>query len=436
MLEIVLIFVFLQLIISLMVFKNDIFSPAVGFDIAFFVAILDLILMKEYWAVDIGKETVNVLVMGIGIYNLVCIFLKDSIPRTVGFGKKIYNSDILLLPEKVMTVLIGIYGIVIILVIFCVNKSNGLGLSISNYISVISNNRELSLPAIVSIIYTICNMAGYIWCYLFAKYFSYRKKINIKLMLLIIETIVLSLAIGKRGTLVGIVICCIVFMMNELKINFSKKLSKKIYGITFLLLVCVAFSFQSIATAMCRDSYLFNPFEYFSIYLGAPILNLDTSIKNKYYHHPVFLSETLHSLYTSIGENFNIPELIYDTDRAFLSSPNGKRVGNVDTVFYDFYHDGGMMGVLILTAIMAVIAQRLYNKVKYNKTVNLMFSTMLYAYIYWLTIRSFFANSLYEWVTLSTLETLAIWWFGSYVIQKYVKNKNSYNRSKRSNCDE
>ena len=102
---------------------------------------------------------------------------------------------------------------------------------------------------------------------------------------------------------------------------------------------------------------LIEAMEYFSIYLGAPILNLNTSIEKGGFSHPVFLSETFHSLYKSIGKNFKIKSFIYDTDRIFLTSANGLRVGNVDTVFYDFFHDGGIVGVMVLTMIMAFIIE-------------------------------------------------------------------------------
>ena len=95
----------------------------------------------------------------------------------------------------------------------------------------------------------------------------------------------------------------------------------------------------------------------------------------------------------SIGENLNISRFIYMSDRIFWSSVNGKRVGNVATVFYDFYHDGGIWGVIILTAIMATISQLLYKRIKRQKYRNRMFSTIVYSYVYWLVVRSLFANS-------------------------------------------
>lgn len=102
---------------------------------------------------------------------------------------------------------------------------------------------------------------------------------------------------------------------------------------------------------------------------------------------------------------------------------NGKRVGNVATVFYDFYHDGGIWGVIILTAIMATISQLLYKRIKRQKYRNRMFSTIVYSYVYWLVVRSFFANSFFDWFTLSTIHSLLLWWLYSIIAYKIGKNR-------------
>ena len=76
------------------------------------------------------------------------------------------------------------------------------------------------------------------------------------------------------------------------------------------------------------------------------------------------------------------------------------------------------MGVIALSFIMGFIVQSLYNGLKHEKFKNGMFATMGYSYMLWMVGRSFFANSFFDWFTLSTIFTLLIWWLYTVTIPK------------------
>lgn len=428
-LQVILLCTILEFLFALYLFKGDILSPAIAFNGIFVLAAMDLLLMQNYWDVKINSTTLTVILLGTISFTITSWIVNNTrMPilkiNGVSIGSYEDNCNI---SNRFLLFAIVIYVVTILGSIVYVIRNKGLSVALStlllNYTKSITAGEKLDLPAILSISSTFCSTAGYVWGYLLSQNWVITRKINIKLLLLFALSCLMGISTGKRGELIALVASFVVCLIISLKKNYSRNLSRKLYMTIGSLIILVGLSFQGIATMMGRDSDLFSPFEYFSIYLGAPILNLNTSIEMNGFRHPVFLSETFHSLYRSVGENFGIDKFIYSTDRIFFSSPNGKRVGNVATVFFDFYHDGGFLGVIVLSAIMAIIAQSIYKKIKKGYYKNRMYWTIVYSYIFWLIVRSFFANSLFDWFTLSSIYTLSLWWTYSIVIPKIKERK-------------
>ena len=422
-LEILVICLIVEFLLALVIFQFDLLAPAVVFDAVFVVASLDLFLMKDFWQVDIQWITFFVITVGTGVFTLTTYIIENSKVsfRRIYLLKIKYTNDFVVSNFYLNAFIIVYFSFILCTMIYVINSS-GFGVTLStlfsNYLKSIEAGERLNLPFFLSIFSILCSSAGYIWGYLFANNWVKTGKINLRLLLLVGLTCIIGISTGKRGDMVAIIASIAIILIMLLKQNYSKRVSRKIYFTIGIMMALVILSFQKIATVMGRDSYLFSPLEYISIYIGAPILNLNTSILQGKFNHPVFLSETLHSLYSSIGENLSIDEFIYNTDRVFWASPNGKRVGNVATIFYDFYHDGGLVGVILLSMFMALIMQLIYKGLKEEKYKNKTFFSIVYSYMLWLVARSFFANSLYDWITLSTIYTLILWWVYSVILPR------------------
>lgn len=420
-------FLLLEFLISLYIFKKDILSPAVAFNGIFAIAAADLLMMEDFWNVQLHMNTFVIVATGTIIFTVTSWLVNNSRSVSIRFSnlkirQRINYNDI---PTIYLNIIIIIYVFLIVASMVYVVRSNGLaaglGSLLTNYTESVDIEEGLQLPAFLSVLSLLCSRAGYVWCFLFSDCLLKKRKPIARYFILIFLSCLLGIATGKRGELIALIACLIVCIFVALKKYESKKMNLKVYLFIGILFLIVVLSFQAIATVMGRDSNLFNPIEYFSIYLGAPILNLDTSVSRGGFNHPTFLSETFHSLYNAIGENFNISNFIYKTDRIFWASANGKRVGNVATVFYDFYHDGGILGVVVLTAMMATISQSLYKKVRKQRYNNRMFTVIIYSYVYWLVVRSFFANSFFDWFTFSTVYSLLLWWLYSIVVYNVGK---------------
>ena len=74
--------------------------------------------------------------------------------------------------------------------------------------------------------------------------------------------------------------------------------------------------------------------------------------------------------------------------------------------------------MIVLTMIMAFIITVMYQKIKEDASI---MKTMVFSYMLWLIARSFFANSFFDWFTLSTMWTLMVWGLS---ILLFVRSKN------------
>lgn len=413
-----------EFLLAIFIFKGDVLAPAIVFSFVFLMSALDLMLMSVYWNVNLQPITLWIIVVGVlsFIAGTVISRICPKVRIKAGSAYILKYEENYQVSKGFLNLMIFVYILFIAISMLYVIKSRGVSSAFfnifSSYVIALGGDTELELPFYLSLPTKFLFLAGYAWSYLLANNWIVNRKVEIRYIILFALTLVMSISNGKRGELVALSVTLVVYTLLVLKKNKSRKLSRRVYFIMLLMLVAVAFLFQPIATMMGRDSDLFEPLEYFSIYLGAPILNLNTSIMRGGFSHPTFLSETFHSLYTAIGENFGVDAFVYTTDRIFWASPNGKRVGNVATTFYDFYHDCGFAGVVVLSFLMGFIIHSLYRKFKYNKQSNKMLSTMVFSYMLWMVARSFFANSFYDWFTLSTIITLLIWWFISVTIPK------------------
>ena len=142
------------------------------------------------------------------------------------------------------------------------------------------------------------------------------------------------------------------------------------------------------------------------IYAGAPIFNLDIYLDNPWQQtHGLFGEITFIKLINWIGQKFGVSSLVYEYDLPFLSYQN-YNLGNVYTTFYAFTYDFGLVGVVVLTGIMAAICIWLYNKVKASSIIeyNISFIVICYAYLVNDLIMLSFSNRFYE--TIANIGTL------------------------------
>lgn len=391
----------------------------------FVLASMDLFLMSDYWGVTIKFETTLILTLGVLSFFLAAI-VADKIKL-----KKIKSREVTVDIEEISNTRFIIYVCVYLFTLSAIVlyrvRTAGLGFVVgsimSSYSSSIDLDELITLPIALKLISLLCVSMTYVYAYLFSVYWSRWKKVSKKLLVMLIVCAFFLLITQKRGTFIMFAINLFCQMLLQSKVLKAKRLSGKLYLYIAIGTVALMLSFNSIASLMGRSFGEDNAIALFSVYLGGPILNLNAVVDKMPTGSNMPLSETFLGLYQAIYKNTGVEAFNLETTRIFRSSMS-HATGNVYTTFYDFYYDGGIVGVIVLTAIMSYVACRIYKKIKIGNPQNKVFESVLYAYVFTLVWRSFFANAFYDWIQLSTLETLVVWFAASYTLRGRLKWKS------------
>ena len=145
-----------------------------------------------------------------------------------------------------------------------------------------------------------------------------------------------------------------------------------------------------------------NSSDYIFSYLGAQIKNLSIITENNIVHSNIFGEQTFHQLYEVIGKYMGIDvSILPKTNNFSYNFVNGHPLGNVYSTFVPFFLDFGLKGVVVISFLMGGFSQYIYNRVKYisnYKDRYIDYSSILYGYIYFPIIFSFFSNKFFEMV--------------------------------------
>ncbi len=212
---------------------------------------------------------------------------------------------------------------------------------------------------------------------------------------------------GRTLGLGYIAIACFSFFI------FSKRLGDKLFT-KKRLLICLAIvalglaSFQFLSFGR-SDGISF--LDYIAIYLGAPIANLDSFIiSGKYPTSDLFGQMTFSSIITYIGAKCHVSDFSYVLDLPFLMRGDYS-MGNVYTIYYSFIKDFGLTFVPLLIAFMAAFAQFFYRlcfSTRLSDT-KLILVVLLYSFVAYQLLFSFFSCKFYEEVISPGLVTTAIY---------------------------
>lgn len=184
----------------------------------------------------------------------------------------------------------------------------------------------------------------------------------------------------------------------------NTRILRRLIIIMIPAIVGLAFTINLIGRATTK-----NTFEYFVAYLGGPFINLDIYLQNPY-HSSFFGQETFQRLYSFVGSRFGIDFLRYDLNLPY-NTWHGVYLGNVYTMYFMFIEDFGYLGIVPLTAVVA-----LFYTCWYSRLMNLRASRsvirpllLVYAYLFNDVIMLTFSNRFYEYFLVSTSIRIYLW---------------------------
>ena len=248
------------------------------------------------------------------------------------------------------------------------------------------------------------------------------------LLIMIIYTLNTAMTGGRSETFryfTAIIFCWYFFTI----IKYGKKHNSTIFRKLFVIGILIATFMVGFVYVIGRndnDIALEDVARSLFAYTGAPIFNLDIYLSNPWISNKGIFGElTFLKIINWIGEKFDINKYVYAADLPFISF-NGISLGNVYTTFYSFYYDFYILGVIVLTALMAVICSLIY-KYAYLKNIpnKLYFGLIFYAYMVNDIIMLPFANRVFD-----SLLSIGSWYVALITII-LIKIFNYINKNKK-----
>ncbi len=407
--------------------NKDIFSPSVIFNAVFLFAVIDAITMINVWKTEIHVNTLLVISVGVFLFQIGALLANKTRRIRLGNQKvhrrrdyKSVNSSVAF-AFIVIDVLILLYITPVILNVVRSYGITGSPLYLIGKYSTLSKekNADLGIGKIASNLHQFCEMQSYVWAYLLLHEFVFIKKIRIDLLVLYIITTLSFFLYGSRGTGVFSLVALIpLFVIMYREKRERKKLPGKYYFWGIALVAVLMFSFQGMGELISRRfASSVTPWEYISIYFGAPIQNLDLYLQQRWVRPKIWGYNTFNVQISYLGRKFNIPNLAITTDIPF-NYRNGHILGNTYTMFYAFIYDFRYTGIVI-TFILGYVMQKMYIVASRESREFIPIARLVYAYFFPGVAFAFFSNKIIESVTITFVKGLIIW----IIMSKLLKPK-------------
>ncbi len=412
-----------EAILNYIFFDRSICSPSFILCTAFTLASADLITMYEYWDANLHWNTYFVICGGCLLFSVVCYFVK-FIMSNVHIKSSGYSLNYLPrvkgeieISQFKLFLILAFNSAVIVLVAYKVIKIArhfGMGGSILGSFGAYAELSKFSTKNTslgkLALLYNLCKAGGYIWGNMFIMKLFKTKKVDLLLLGCYFTALCSTFITGSRGGAAYMIMSLIPSIYLCRKKQFVKKPIKKRYFFFLGIVgIGVLLSFKFLGSAIGRDmKHEVSAWTYASIYLGAPIKNLDYFLQRPHNLPKVFGCTTFYYQIQSYAIEHDIKTLIYEFDLPFMSF-NGHNSGNVFTMFYTFVYDFGYKGVVILTSIMAFVLQVIYESMIKSINKPFSFSRLLYMYEFPFVVFAFFSNKFYEGLTTSFLKIIFFW---------------------------
>ena len=377
--------------------EMDPISPGFLFCIGFSFCSAWALAYSEIWDYNMSWEAFKYLSLGI------IVLVISTIPIKVlfeGIGRdKIFNPTKHIYNDKVVLLYIIIQFITIVLIIRRIRilfPANTITDSISRYNVVTKFTDESVNLGNPGRLRNLSVYAGYVSSYLLCCAFKEKQHHSMRLLgVSYILSIISSLITGTRGTAVELMFVCLIsFLLTNTSISRLKRaVSPKLIIVSMITMLALLLSFRYIAIGRETD---IETGDYLAMYCGAQIPNFDSFLSTR------GQQASSEWGYMTFINTINVFRIKKGLTKLVLDLPflyrNGKNLGNVYTTFYAFYYDFGSMGIIILTAVIGIIGQLIYEIA--NRCIPdsglLDVIPSLYGIVAFQLLISFFSNKCYE----------------------------------------
>lgn len=417
MIYIQLVALFALLFISYCWFKKDIFAPSCLFCIAFIVSTLNLVMNRSYWDVQYKGMTAVVIIAGVFSFILGSILSRKI--KKYGDIRQ-YDIEYIEINKVLIYLWTCLECFVFILVARYLISVTG-----ANFFNAITLFRQASFtdapirfPGLLNQLYFICRRSAYIWAYIIVNNYSVNKKLEIPLLICFSISAIFPILAGERGSIIELLLGVFLMLVLFYRYKLGKRRSFKFIHIVVVILIgsFAAYIFTYIGTFIGREVLTMK--ETISIYLGAPILNLNTWLQKGYRSARFWDNRTLSGVIDFIRV-LGMNSAMGGESGFVYRFANGHMVGNVYTTFATFFYDYGLIGVIGLSFFMGGIIERLYINCccGYGKSP---MKYILLLFFYPLIFFCFFSNRFFVTFDIILLKSIVVWFLLSEIFIKHI----------------
>ncbi len=417
--------------------KSSVITPQFGFIACFIPAIAYSISYIDLWNLDLSHGTVFVLFIGPILFFIVSMivqfFYDNSLTKrnriTIYDSNQKFTVKNLCVENWKLIILLIFQLFILFWVISELQKMSGKTLSENIMTYRVRDDDAASFPTILDNLRKVCIYSSYVTIYiLILGIITKVHRGRILLICNIVLSAMISVTSGARTMIFAMFVSAFVqfYILNRQTSYKRKKLPIKYVFIGLTITVLLIVSFQTLGNYLGRGNEL-NYSEYIAIYLSAEIKNLDIFIRSGNFGADISRSQTMHHVVNIIARVFNISSLHSEGLDNPFNYINGHSLGNVGTVYYAFLYDGGYIGLFIFTILMAILSQIAYQRaiVKRNQSINV--NIIVYSYIFFAIIFSFFSDKFYEFVfSMDFVKLLLTCWALKYFINNVKFTKKVY----------
>lgn len=378
--------------------KMDCISPAVLFCAGFLACAIGALLASDMWSYSMTIDAFLLLIIGIIVFVIFSFGCKCAIGCRAlpGYSAVAANRSMLLVVSVLML------AVLVWTSVFLSERfpASSLSESINQYNHAVkfTDAGFSGFPFPLGPLRSFCGMAGYVYAFLFAQSIATGQKSDRAILLFgLALACLIQIVTASRTAAIGYIFCAVVsFFIIKQRTNGRALLTMRSLLVLMGIAIALGLTFQAIGSAVQGRVSSLSFSEFLPVYIGAQIPNFDSFVsEGGGGEADLFGYMTFRNTIHWFGTHLGISDWVYQYDLPFLSR-NGLSTGNVYTTFYAFLYDFGIVGLILLTAVMAVVSELIYHKAKSEDGAASCTWVIVYSIVAYALALSFFSNKFYE----------------------------------------
>ena len=402
------------LVLLIVAYRGDFAEPSILFVVGFTLAVFNGLTNYRTWDFDLSMQTCFVVGFGTFAFALtaygVKVFFRSCVGHRTAHREYGEPQDIVL-PMWVYVGGLLFTGLALLIVsrqIISLTLPYGGDGSLDKAIGLYDklnkfSTKGVALSGIPSLLHLATNAMAYAWLFLAMRSVVVRSLHNDYLAVInVLAAVPMTLISGGRNSLIQLGVAAWTYWALFRRQNNRWK-GMRLGFRTVLKFVAIALvglaSFKPLLSLMGRKAGDSTMYEYLSIYIGAPIKNLDAYLTNSM-SPSLAVKSTQWGDMTLASTRASFPQIFGKTVLDWMQwqpfQRYGERsLGNVFTTYYAFIFDWGIAGAMLAIVLIAALSQLCYESavfaLQYGKA-GIPISMMLYGAIGYCCAFSFFSN--------------------------------------------